>query len=298
MKGGDLLPVAGLLHVQRGDRRLQDVRTGAAEGDGAIENDPARRDLLAIPARAVLLCEEHQLAVDPTSIAASVVQQHQSHQAVRLGLVGHQLGERTTEPDGFGGELTPAAVPLVEDQVDDCENRSEALGKQVIGRHPERDPGCLDFVLRPHEALGHRRHRDEEGAGDLLGREASELAQGQGHLRLRRKRGMAAREDELQALVGEGHLVHFVLRGFGDVQLAELALERPPPPDLIDGAIPRRGDQPGRRVGRLALARPALRGRRERLLSGLLGEIEVAEEADEGRENTAPVLTEGLFENR
>jgi len=43
---------------------------------------------------------------------------------------------------------------------------------------------------------------------------------------------------------------------------------------------------------------PALRGGRERLLGGLLGQVEVAEEADERCEDSAPLLTEGLFEDR
>ncbi len=44
--------------------------------------------------------------------------------------------------------------------------------------------------------------------------------------------------------------------------------------------------------------RPALGGDREGLLCGLLGEVEVAEEADQRSEDTSPVLAEGLFEDR
>ena len=52
------------------------------------------------------------------------------------------------------------------------------------------------------------------------------------------------------------------------------------------------------RVVRRAVARPALRGDRERLLRGLLGEVEVAEEADERGQDAAPLLAEGLLEDR
>jgi hypothetical protein len=52
------------------------------------------------------------------------------------------------------------------------------------------------------------------------------------------------------------------------------------------------------RVGGDAVARPALRGDGEGLLRGFLGEIEVAEEADEGSEDAAPLLAEGLLEDR
>ena len=46
------------------------------------------------------------------------------------------------------------------------------------------------------------------------------------------------------------------------------------------------------------VARPALGGDRERLLRGFLGEVEVAEEADQGREHAAPLVAEGLLEDR
>jgi hypothetical protein len=52
------------------------------------------------------------------------------------------------------------------------------------------------------------------------------------------------------------------------------------------------------RVGGDSVARPALRGDREGLLRGFLGEVEVAEEADERREDAAPLRAEGLLEDR
>jgi len=51
-------------------------------------------------------------------------------------------------------------------------------------------------------------------------------------------------------------------------------------------------------VVRDAVARPALGRDRERLLSGLLGEVEVAEEADERSEDAPPLVAERLFEDR
>ena len=57
-------------------------------------------------------------------------------------------------------------------------------------------------------------------------------------------------------------------------------------------------DQPGARVRWLAVARPAFGRDRERFLSGLLGKVEVAEEADQGSEDAAPMLAEGLLDQR
>jgi hypothetical protein len=51
------------------------------------------------------------------------------------------------------------------------------------------------------------------------------------------------------------------------------------------------------RVDRLPLARPALGGDRERFLRGLLGKVEVAEEADQAGDNPAPLLAENLLED-
>jgi uncharacterized protein YndB with AHSA1/START domain len=45
-------------------------------------------------------------------------------------------------------------------------------------------------------------------------------------------------------------------------------------------------------------ARPALGGDRERFLRGFLGEIEVAEEADQARQDAAPLVAEDLLEDR
>jgi hypothetical protein len=44
------------------------------------------------------------------------------------------------------------------------------------------------------------------------------------------------------------------------------------------------------------LTGPPLGRDRERLLGGLLGEIDVAEEADQGREYPAPLATEDLLD--
>jgi hypothetical protein len=67
--------------------------------------------------------------------------------------------------------------------------------------------------------------------------------------------------------------------------------------DAVDRPVPGRGDQPGTGVGGLALARPALGGDRKGLRRGLLGEVEVAEEADQRREDTPPLVAEDVLEN-
>jgi hypothetical protein len=50
-------------------------------------------------------------------------------------------------------------------------------------------------------------------------------------------------------------------------------------------------------MGRGPVARPALRRDRERLLRGFLGEVEVAEEADERGKDTSSLLAKRLVED-
>jgi hypothetical protein len=109
---------------------------------------------------------------------------------------------------------------------------------------------------------------------------------------------MTTGEDELESLVGKDRLVHRVLHGQRNVEQAGLRRQRAVAADAIDGPVARRRDQPQARIRRDAVARPALGGDREGLLRGLLGEVEIAEEADERSEDPAPVVAEGLLEDR
>ena len=216
---------------------------------------------------------------------------------MHLGLVGHQLGERAPEPDRLGREVATAAVALVEDQVDDREHGGEAVGEQMRRRHAKRDPGGLDLALRADEPLGHGRLGDEEGAGDLVRPQAAQRAQRERDLSVERERRMAAREDELEPLVGDRRLVHVVLHGFRHVEQAGLRRERAIAADAVDRTVARGGHEPRARVGGRPVARPALGGDRERLLGGFLGEVEVAEEADQAGEDAAPLVAEDLLED-
>jgi hypothetical protein len=109
---------------------------------------------------------------------------------------------------------------------------------------------------------------------------------------------MAAGEDQLQPLVRERLLFHLLLHGLGRIEQAGLRDERAVTTQPVDRLVARRRGQPRARIVRLAGARPALGGDRERFLSGLLGEVEVAEEADQVGQDTAPFVAEDLLEQR
>jgi hypothetical protein len=197
----DPRPVGRIVHVQRGDLRLERVRAAAAQRQRAIELSSPVRNLVRVPERPVLIAKQHDRAVREPSLPARVVEQHQREQRVRLGLVRHQLGERATERDRLRGQVAAPSIALVEDQVDDGEHRCEALREQVRRRNPERDPRGPDLVLRAHEPLRHRRLGDEERACDLVGRQPPERAQRQRDLSVERQGWMAASEQELEALI-------------------------------------------------------------------------------------------------
>jgi hypothetical protein len=109
---------------------------------------------------------------------------------------------------------------------------------------------------------------------------------------------MAAGEDQLQPLVRKDPLLHLVLHRLGHVEQACLLGERAIAAQSVDGAVAGGDRQPGAWVGRRAVPWPALGCDRERLLRGLLGEIEVAEEADQVGQDAAPLVPEDLLEQR
>jgi hypothetical protein len=109
---------------------------------------------------------------------------------------------------------------------------------------------------------------------------------------------MATGEDELEALVRDRRLVHLVLHALRHLQPTQLLRVRALAPEPVDRAIAGGGDEPGAWALRRAVARPAFGCDRERLLSGVLGEVEVAEDADQGGEDASPLVAEDLLEDR
>jgi len=117
---------------------------------------------------------------------------------------------------------------------------------------------------------------------------AAEGAKAQRDPRLGRERGMAGSEDEAEAIVGKllgrDHGGGHVVRGGGGLQRLEqpaLGGKRLPPPDPVDRPVLPHPDDPGDGIGGRAFPGPALDGGGKRFLHRILGEVEVAEDADE-----------------
>lgn len=154
--------------------------------------------------------------------------------------------------------------------------------------------------------MGKGGFRNQERPGDLRGREATERPQGEGHPRVERQGRVAAREDESKSIIGDGHVVvryvyaGAVRRGVGAVRLdgrltrqfLGLVAQPPAAPEAIDGAVAGRGHDPRGGVHGQSPFRPRLDGRHERLLDGLLGKVEVAQDADQGRDRSPLLVAE------
>ena len=214
---------------------------------------------------------------------------------MHLGLVGHQFGEACGQ-NGSPRTRGRPARHLVEDQVDDGEHGGEPVRSRWAGGTRNGIPAALIFASRARP-LGHRLLGNEEGAGDLFCSEPAERSQRERHQAVERERWVATQRTRLQPLVGIVSSCTSILRR-GSVRRAAWSSPRA----CGRGGCDRSRVSPGRhqpRAGilRRPVARPALGGGSEGLLRGLLGEVEIAEEADQAGEDAAPLVAEDLLED-
>ena len=110
---------------------------------------------------------------------------------------------------------------------------------------------------------------------------------------------MAAGEDQPQPIVGVGDVRIIGIGRLGgrlepretleDPSLVgEIALAAKP----VDGAVSGDPRDPGSRIGRRPVARPALQRSRERVLDGVLGGVEIAEDSNQDRDRPSRLTPE------
>ena len=211
---------------------------------------------------------------------------------MNLGLVGHELGEGAAEPDRLGREVAAAAVALVEDQVDDGQHRGEPVGQQVRRRHAERDPAALIFRFARTSRLaivasGTRNARAISSSSrppsvrSVSATCASSASAGWQHVKRSSSRSSGIVVSSTSSSMASGTSSRRVFA-------ASVRSRRMRSIARLRAVV----DEPRARVCGRALAGPPLGCDRERLLGGFLGEVEVAEEADQACEDAAPLVAE------
>jgi hypothetical protein len=139
--------------------------------------------------------------------------------------------------------------------------------------------------------LGNRRRGGEEGARNLLRGQPTHLAQRERRTGIRREGRVAAGENQLEPVVRQFVVGADHVSGFAAVQRArDLGLQRVESgaaAQCVDGPETPGRDQPRARIRRETLIWPAAQRGVERVLHRILGEIEIAQQSDERREDAA-----------
>src|ERR1700685_898320 len=156
-----------------------------------------------IPLSAVLIEEQDWFTGGGDAGAgAGGLDLHEGAQTVGFWFGGSECGEDAAEAErvfaeGGAHEVDSGGggVALVEDEVDDFEDRGEAVGELGAAGDFEGDVLVGEGAFGADDALGDGGFRGEEGAGDLVGGEAAEETEGKGRAGLGGEDGTAGAED-------------------------------------------------------------------------------------------------------
>jgi hypothetical protein len=245
-------------------------------------------DLGLVPPVPVLVGQRDQRPIgERAGRAPGVGQQHQCQQPGDLAVRGQQAVQPAGQPDCFHrqrrhGQLVADAgrVALAENQVEDLQHGTQPLGPLGPGRQGDVETGAGDGRPGPADPLGHRRLRHPERRRDLRGGQAADRPKRQRDLAGRGQIRVAAAEQQGQRVVivrraGIGRRGDQLggWRGHGDQLFA--GAPRIFAAHLVHQAAGGHRDQPAARVLR-QLPWPGLRGRQQRLLAGVLAQVELA----------------------
>ena len=195
---------------------------------GAIEGRQAALDQQPVPPPAILIEQQHRLAVRADARRRPRgLDLHQRDQAVHLGFHRRQPRQHPPQPLRIVAERRPhpvvaggRRVAFVEDQVDHLEHRGEPHGQLRPARHFVRHLLVGERALGADDALLDGGGR-QECPGDLVGGEAGEQLQRERHARLGRQHRVARGEDQAQQVVAD-----IVIQGFVEIGLDLLGRPR------------------------------------------------------------------------
>jgi len=263
-----------------------------------VERGEAAADEDLVPAGTILVEEKDRFAGGADAgVEPGGLNLHEGGEAVDFGFVGNEFGEDSSKAECVFAEggASPivtgsGGVAFVEDEVDDLKDGGEAGGELDAAREFEGDFGFAEGAFGTDDALGDSGLGEEIGAGDLVGSEAAEEAEGEGDPGFRRENGMAGDEDEAEEVVADG-----VVDGGVDVVGGELVgafeliaellvfpVEELVAPEEVDGAIFGGGHEPSCWIVGDSGLGPALEGGNQGVLGEVFGEADVADYAGEG----------------
>ena len=176
-------------------------------------------------------------------------------------------------------------------------------GSSSVRGHLVPDMGVGDLALGADDPLAHGGLRDEERAGYLGGGQAADRPQRERDLRRLVKRGVTAGEDQPEPVIVEhAFLTH---RGMFLVVQADQLTEpggsvrhRTVPAEPVDRPSPGRDGDPGTGVARDAVPGPGGERGLECVLHRVLGQLEVADLPDQGRQDGRALVAEDALDRR
>jgi hypothetical protein len=162
-----------------------------------------------VPTRPVLVQEQDRFTTRThPGPKARRLYLHERDQAVNLWFPRGQACQDAAQSQGVLAKGRPdpvlprrGRVPLVEDEVQDRQHRRQPFGPFGPAGNLEGDPGLGQRPFGTDDPLGDCGFGHEERPGNLLGRQASQKAQGQRHSALGPQDGVAGDEDQAQEIV-------------------------------------------------------------------------------------------------
>lgn len=154
-------------------RRPRRSRSGRSAG--LPEPVQAAGDAAAVPVVTVLFLQRHQHpgGVHPSD-SPRIMQQHKGGQRMCVQFIRHQRTQLFCQPDSLVAQFVTnrrrscrGPISFGEHRVDAAEHMRSPLGQQLGGRHPQRDIGTANLVLRTGDSLTDRRLGLQQRAGDL-----------------------------------------------------------------------------------------------------------------------------------
>ena len=295
-----LQPVRGVavpgVGVAGGDRCVQLPASRPPEHRSPLQHVLRLGDERAIPACAVLIRQQDELAIDRPRTLTRAVEQQQGQQPLRLRLAGKSVRHHPREPDRVVGEVAVRSGVSAGDEVgfavhhrNDGEHDVQALRALGTLRDAQRDAGRPDLPLGSDDPLRDRRFRRQRGARDLGRGETADRTERQRELRGGRKGRVAASEEERKTLVGVTGTV-FRRNGLGLAEQGELLavplLAANPVERVVAGGL----REPSARVGRYTARAPLPHRFLDRLGDRFLGQIEAAQPPGERRDDARRLL--------